>query len=169
MYYGNIEEHDVINGPGVRTILFVSGCTHKCRGCHNPDSWDFDYGEPFTKEVEDKIINYLKSPVVQGFSLLGGEPFDNVDDCVKLVKRIKQECPDKDIWVWSGYTFEYLNNHPSKRELLHLCDVLVDGRYNEGLRDLSLHYRGSSNQRIINIQDSLVQKDKIVFNKFYYK
>lgn len=169
MYYGNIEEHDVINGPGVRTILFVSGCTHKCRGCHNPDSWDFDYGEPFTKEVEDKIINYLKSPVVQGFSLLGGEPFDNVDDCVKLVKRIKQECPDKDIWVWSGYTFEYLNNHPSKRELLHLCDVLVDGRYNEGLRDLSLHYRGSSNQRIINIQDSLAQKDKIVFNKFYYK
>lgn len=169
MYYGNIEEHDVINGPGVRTILFVSGCTHKCRGCHNPDSWDFDYGEPFTKEVEDKIINYLKSPIVQGFSLLGGEPFDNVDDCVKLVKRIKQECPDKDIWVWSGYTFEYLNNHPSKRELLHLCDVLVDGRYNEGLRDLSLHYRGSSNQRIINIQDSLAQKDKIVFNKFYYK
>lgn len=169
MYYGNVEEHDVINGPGVRTILFVSGCTHKCRGCHNPDSWDFDYGEPFTKEVEDKIINYLKSPIVQGFSLLGGEPFDNVDDCIKLVKRIRQECPDKDIWVWSGYTFEYLNNHSSKRELLHLCDVLVDGRYNEGLRDLSLHYRGSSNQRIINIQDSLAQKDKIVFNKFYYK
>ena len=106
--------------------------------------------------------------MVQGFSLLGGEPFDNVEDCIKLVRRIRKDCPTKDVWVWSGYTFEHLKKHPLKRELLELCDVLVDGRYNEGLRDLSLHYRGSSNQRIINIKESLEQ-DIIIFNRYYYK
>ena len=168
MYYGNMEKRDVVNGPGVRTLLFVSGCTHQCRGCHNQDSWDFSYGDLFTEEVEDEIIEALSSPVVQGFSLLGGEPFDNVDDCIKLLKRIKRECPNKDIWVWTGYTFEYLSKHPSRRYLLELCDVLVDGRYNESLRDLSLYYRGSSNQRIINVQESL-DSNNIIFNKFYYK
>lgn len=168
MYYGNMERRDVINGPGVRTLLFVSGCTHQCRGCHNQDSWDFSYGDLFTKEVEDEIIEALSSPMVQGFSLLGGEPFDNIEGCVELLKRIRKECPTKDIWVWSGYTFEYLAKHPLKKQLLELCDVLVDGRYNEGLRDLTLHYRGSSNQRIINVQESL-DSNELIFNKFYYK
>lgn len=167
MYYGNIEKHDVVNGPGVRTLLFVSGCTHKCKGCHNKESWDFEYGDLFTDKEERLILEYMSSPMVQGFSLLGGEPFDNAEDCIKLLKAIKEKYPDKDIWVWSGYTFEHIIKHPIKKELLKLCDVLVDGKYIEGLRDLSLSFRGSSNQRIINIKESL-DKNKIIFDKFYY-
>ena len=168
MYYGNIEKHDVVNGPGVRTLLFVSGCTHKCKGCHNEDSWDFKYGEPFTKETEDLILKHMESPMVQGFSLLGGEPFDNVLECTHLLKRIKEKFPNKNIWVWSGYTFEQLTKDAERKAMLELCDVLVDGRYVDKLRDLTLTFRGSSNQRIINIKESL-DKNEIIFNKFYQK
>lgn len=166
MYYGNIEKHDIINGPGVRTLLFVSGCTHKCKGCHNQESWDFEYGEPFTKKEADLILEYMSSPMVKGFSLLGGEPFDNTQECIDLLKRIKEAYPEKDVWVWTGYTFEHLVKHPVKKELLELCDVLVDGRYVEGLRDLSLSFRGSSNQRIINVKESL-DNNEVIFNKFH--
>ena len=166
MYYGNIEKHDVVNGPGVRTLLFVSGCTHKCKGCHNKDSWDFKYGDPFTKETEDLILKHMESPMVQGFSLLGGEPFDNVLECVHLLKRIKKKFPNKNIWVWSGYTFEQLTKDTERKTMLELCDVLVDGRYIDKLRDLTLTFRGSSNQRIINIKESL-DKNEIIFNRFY--
>lgn len=168
MYYGNIEKHDAINGPGIRTLLFVSGCTHKCKGCHNKDSWDFKYGKPFTDDESRLILSHLSSPVVQGFSLLGGEPFDNLGECVKLLKQIKSIYPEKDIWVWSGYTYEQIISDPDKKHMLQYCDVLVDGRYVDKLRDLTLSFRGSSNQRIINIQESLTSGN-IVFNRFYKK
>ena len=162
MNFATIKYNDVSNGPGIRTSLFVSGCTHRCKGCFNSVAWDFDYGEKYTKETEDKIIESLKSPYIKGLTLLGGEPFEkqNQGELLKLVKRVRAELPKKTIWCFSGYTIEeMLSGELSKvettRPLLECIDVLVDGKFIEELKVLTLKFKGSSNQRTILVGETL--------------
>lgn len=169
MNYGEIKKCDIANGEGVRVSLFVSGCTHRCKGCFNADTWDFNFGKPYTQETEDYIISLLKSPYISGFTLLGGEPFEptNQRAVLPLLKKIKTEYPQKNIWCYTGYLFdnELLKNSRARcevtDEMLKCIDVLVDGRFVEEMKDVSLAYKGSSNQRIIDVQASL-QSDSII-------
>ena len=155
MYYADYKKFDFLNGTGLRNSLFVSGCNHYCKGCFNLKAWHFNFGQPYTDETEDMIINDLnnKSVNVKGLSLLGGEPFEHTETLLRLVKRVKSECESKDIWVWSGYTLEQILADEQKKELLSYCDVLVDGKFILEERDLTLKFRGSRNQRIININE----------------
>ena len=170
MNYANIKFTDISNGIGVRTSLFVSGCTHHCPGCFNPETWDFCYGKEYTKETEDKIIESLKPPYVAGLSLLGGEPFEpeNSETLAKLCERVKKELPGKTIWCYSGYSFDSdmmegkLSKVSSTRKLLENIDVLVDGEFVLELKDISLKFRGSSNQRIINVPASLKESSVVL-------
>lgn len=150
MNYGGIIFNDVGNGLGVRVSLFVSGCRNHCAGCFNPETWDFSYGKPFTKATEDRIIEALRPPWIQGLSILGGDPFEpeNEEALVPFVKRVKEELQDKDIWVYSGYTYEELEG----RELLLYADVLVDGPFVMDQKDAGLAFRGSRNQRVIHLE-----------------
>lgn len=157
MNYANIKYFDISNGDGVRTSLFVSGCNHHCEGCFNSIAWDFNYGEEYTDDVKNKIIESIKPHYIQGISILGGEPLDekNINTVESLIKEIKQneELSEKTVWVYTGYEFEYiLEKHP---EILKYIDVLVDGKFILELKDLSLKFKGSSNQRIIDVQKSL--------------
>ena len=151
MNYMRILDCDIANGPGWRISLFVSGCTIHCKGCFNQHTWDFCAGKPYTKHTEDKIIELLNRPYIRGLSILGGNPTEpqNEEELVKLCKRIKAELPDKDIWVWSGSTYEELLAKDD--ELIKVADVLVDGPFIEELKDVTLRFRGSSNQRIIEL------------------
>lgn len=161
MYYSQIRKLDVSNGCGIRTTLFVSGCTLNCEGCFNKDAQSFTNGELWTKEVENEFIEYTNNSHVVGVNLLGGEVFQqDLDIILNLVKRIKDETK-KPIWVWSGYLFDDIIKDSKKYEILQYIDVLVDGRFILAQRDLSLKYRGSSNQRIIDVKESLKQ-DKVV-------
>ena len=160
MNYAVIKWADVANGPGVRVSLFVSGCTHHCPGCFNREAWDFDYGRPFTAEEADQIVAALSPAHIKGLSLLGGEPFepDNQSAVLELVRRVRKAYPHKDIWCYSGYLFEDLaagrvGEH--SRELLEQLDVLVDGPFVLEKKDLSLRFRGSSNQRILDVPAGL--------------
>ena len=160
MNYATIKWTDIANGEGVRISLFVSGCTRHCKDCFNAVAWDFNYGQPFDEEVQNKIFEGLKADYIAGLSLLGGEPFEpeNQRALLPFVREAKKRFPDKTIWCYTGYRFEDLLAHPLRRKLVELCDVIVDGRYNEAERDLSLHFRGSRNQRIINVAESLQGK-----------
>ncbi|MNJ90115.1 anaerobic ribonucleotide reductase-activating protein [compost metagenome] len=151
--YCDYKRMDFLNGTGIRNSLFVSGCTHHCVGCFNAPAWNFNYGQRFTKDDEDMIVEDLKDERIRGLSLLGGEPFDNVEGLLPLLKRVKEESPRSDIWCWSGYTFEYLKEN--QLEMLELLDVLVDGKFEIDNKDLKLKFRGSSNQRVINAKESL--------------
>lgn len=153
MNYGGIKKTDIANGLGVRVSLFVSGCRNHCKGCFQPETWDFSYGKLYTPETEEEIIEALRPSWIQGLSILGGEPMEpeNEQALLPLVKRVRKECPNKDIWIYSGYVYEELRS----REILRYVDVLVDGRYEEKLRDPSLAFRGSSNQRILDARESL--------------
>lgn len=163
MNYAKWHKCDFINGKGIRTSLFVTGCSHHCKECWNKSIWDYEAGFEFTKQISDEIINYIKNnKPIQGLSLLGGEPFDNLE-LIGFVTKFKKECPDKDIWVWSGYTYEELLKDKRKLELLSLCDILVDGKFNLELKDLTLKFRGSKNQRIINVKES-IENNKIKLN-----
>ena len=161
MYYGKIRENDIANGNGIRITLFVSGCRNHCKNCFQPETWDFKYGSPFTKETEDHILDKLKNPYLRGLTVLGGEPFEpeNQPDVLRLIKRVKTELPNKDIWCYTGYTIEELLSENSRchtrftEELLSYIDTLVDGKFVEELKDISLNFRGSSNQRILNPKD----------------
>lgn len=163
MNYAEIKYCDIANGPGVRVSLFVSGCTHHCKNCFNEITWDFAYGEPFTKEVEDRIIEALRPDYIRGLTLLGGEPMEyaNQKGLLPFVKRVRKELPRKDIWCFSGYLFDreilekMCREQEVTRELLNCFDVLVDGRFVEELKDITLRFRGSSNQRIIDVPKSL--------------
>ena len=164
MNYGNIKNTDIANGEGVRVSLFVSGCRHHCKGCFNPETWSFKYGSEFTKEVEDNLINMLKPGYIKGLTLLGGEPMEpeNQQELVKLLRRIKKELPEKDIWCYSGYTFDTDLKPADGRvhtdvtdEILSYLNVLVDGQFVEELKDITLNFRGSSNQRLINVPETL--------------
>jgi anaerobic ribonucleoside-triphosphate reductase activating protein len=164
MNYAQIRKFDVANGPGIRSSLFVSGCTHNCPVCFNQDYINFNYGNPWTPEVEAEFIQQLKQPQVRGVTILGGEPMDQIHDrdLLELVKRIKNET-NQNIWIYSGYIFEELIQHPRRRAVLEYCDVLVDGRFELSLKNLNLKFRGSTNQRIIDLQPSLEQGRPILY------
>ncbi len=163
MNYGEIKKVDIANGEGVRVSLFVSGCTHHCKGCFNPETWSFSFGKTFTEETEDEIIGYLNHGYIKGLSLLGGEPFEpeNQRALLPFLKRVKAMFPEKNIWCYSGYTLdEELLKESRARcevtdEILSLIDILVDGEFIEAKRNLMLKFRGSENQRVIDVQKSL--------------
>lgn len=173
MNYATLRTHDVANGPGVRVSLFVSGCTHRCPGCFNAEAWDFGYGEPFTEAIADKIIAALSPDYIKGFSLLGGEPFEpcNQAALAPLLERIKKEYPDKTVWCYSGYDFEKdirvhrLGDAEVTDRMLACIDVLVDGEFVESKKDLSLRFRGSSNQRIIDVPASLASDEVVLWGE----
>lgn len=157
MNYGNIKKYDIADGPGVRVSLFVSGCRHHCKGCFNAETWDFQYGQPYTEETEKEILEALAPDYIQGFTLLGGEPFEpeNQPELAKLLKKIRGNYPNKDIWCYSGYLYDVDMVVGGKvfteatEEMLSCIDVLVDGEFIEAEKDLSLVFRGSRNQRIL--------------------
>ena len=151
MNYAEIKKVDIANGPGVRVSLFVSGCRNRCKGCFNPETWDFDYGRPFTRATEDEIIEALRPSWIQGLSILGGEPTEeeNAAVLIPFLKRVRAVLPDKDIWLYSGYTYEALRD----KEILTLADVLVDGPFLLEQKDAGLAFRGSRNQRIIDLRE----------------
>ena len=160
MNYATIKNCDIANGPGVRVSLFVSGCTHRCPGCFNEVAWDFNYGQPFTEETMDSIVEMLRPSYVRGLTLLGGEPFEpqNQGAVVELLRRIRQELPEKSIWAFSGYLFDkdiLSGRLGDTSEYLSYLDVLVDGPFVEAKKNLSLRVRGSENQRIIDVPKSL--------------
>lgn len=156
MRYGQIRKYDIANGPGIRTSIFVTGCSINCKNCFNKDYQDPNYGILWTDQTSKTIIEYLSKNEVAGLTILGGEPFDNTDDLIKVVGYIKNKI-DKPIWIYSGYTFEKLVTDEKNRSLLEIVDVLVDGPFIEAKKDLSLKFRGSSNQRIIDVPSSLSQ------------
>lgn len=160
MNYADIKRIDVANGTGVRVSLFVSGCTHRCKECFNPETWDFDFVQPFGEEQIQTILTYLDKSYIHGLSLLGGEPFEpqNQGAVMELVRWVREELPQKDIWCYSGYLFEELAAGKigvHSRTMLGMLDVLVDGPFVLEKKDLSLRFRGSSNQRIIDVRKSL--------------
>ena len=224
MYYGNMKYNDIANGIGVRTSLFVSGCRHHCKGCFQPQTWDFDYGKPFTKEEEEKIAASLREDYVAGLTVLGGEPMEaeNQEALYPFLKRIRQEFQDKSIWIYTGYLWEELTAEAPHAEgsesveaqpaegnesvkaqpeegsvqteaqpaegnpqkiflehrrycrckwtlpLLRLIDILVDGEFHEAEKDLSIRFRGSRNQRLIDVKESLARRE-VVLSEFMYK
>ena len=159
MYYGEIKDCDIANGEGVRISLFVSGCTNHCENCFQPQTWNFHYGKPFTEETEEKILHMLEPAFINGLTVLGGEPFEPKNQKILLpfLKKVRKTFPQKTIWCFSGFTLEELKkegSYPrceSTDEMLSLLDVLVDGRYVEKLHNISLRFRGSSNQRLIDL------------------
>ena len=171
MYYGNIKEFDVANGEGVRITLFVSGCTNHCEGCFQPATWDFRYGQPYTDETEERIIRFLDRPLTDGLTLLGGEPMepDNQRELVRLARRLKRERPDKTIWCFTGFIYER-DLLPGQRrhtevtdEFLSLIDVLVDGPFILQQRNLALTFRGSENQRVLDMQKTLREGKPVLY------
>ena len=171
MNYANIKNCDIANGPGVRVSLFVSGCTHRCPGCFNEVAWDFAYGEPFTEETVETVLTMLRPAYIRGLTLLGGEPFEpqNQEPVVKLLRRIKAEMPEKSIWAFSGYLFDRdllsgrVGDWEITREYLSYLDVLVDGPFVEAKKNLSLRFRGSENQRLIDVPESLRRGEVVLW------
>ena len=168
MHYGKIKEYDIADGPGVRVSLFVSGCRNRCKGCFNPETWDFHYGELFTEETQKQLVEALKPDYIQGLTILGGEPFEpeNQQTLAGLLRCIRRECPDKDIWCYSGYYYDTDMQPGGKvftedtKELLSLIDVLVEGPFIEEQRDLTLMFRGSRNQKIRRLSDGHIISDE---------
>lgn len=167
MNYSGIKYTDMINGEGIRVSLFVSGCSHYCKDCFNSDTWDPNYGSLFTEEIENDILNYFKkyNKSIKGLSLLGGDPtyISNIDTLVSFIKKFKNLFPEKDIWIWSGFTWEAIIESPKLLSLIELCDILVDGKFRIEEKDLNLKWRGSKNQRVINIKKSLELKETIKY------
>ena len=168
MNYATIKNCDIANGPGVRVSLFVSGCTHRCPGCFNEIAWDFDYGDPFTQETVDAILTMLKPDYIQGLTLLGGEPFEpqNQGAVVELLRQVKKAYPQKSIWAFSGYLFEkdiLSGRLGDTAEYLSYLDVLVDGPFIEAKKNLSLRFRGSENQRLIDVPASLARGETVLW------
>lgn len=163
MNYAGIKKLDVANGPGLRVTLFVSGCTHHCKGCFNKETWDFKYGDPFTEETQDLLIQYLDNEHINGLTLLGGEPFEpsNQKALAPFIAKVKEQIPDKTIWCFTGYDFEkdilgtMLDKWESTKKMLANIDILVDGQFKEELKDLNLRFKGSSNQRTIVVKESM--------------
>ncbi len=171
MNYGAIKKRDIANGTGVRVSLFVSGCTHHCEGCFNADTWDFGYGEPYTAAVEEEILELLAPDYVAGLSLLGGEPFErcNQRELVKLLRRVKERYPHKTVWCYSGYTLEELTGESRARcevtdEMLSMIDVLVDGEFVLEKKNIRLRFRGSENQRLIDMNATREQGEIVLWD-----
>lgn len=171
MNYADIKKCDVANGPGVRVSLFVSGCTHHCKECFNPETWGFKYGKPFTKDTEDKIIKYMEPDYIKGITLLGGEPLEHINQqgILPLLRRIKKMYPEKNVWCFTGYDFEkdvtgrMLVEWEETKELLSYIDVMVDGEFIIEKKDLGLIFKGSSNQRTIMVKESLASNKLILW------
>ncbi len=171
MYYGEIKKCDIANGEGVRVSLFVSGCTHHCPGCFNEATWDFHYGKEFTEETEKELLDALEPSYINGLSLLGGEPFEpeNQKALVPFLRKVKERYPEKNIWCYSGYLYDSQLLSESRArceytdEMLSMIDVLVDGRFVESLKDITLVFRGSSNQRLIDVKKSLESGDVVLW------
>lgn len=169
MNYADIKRIDVANGEGVRVSVFVSGCNHHCKGCFNECAWDFNYGNKFTEKQEEEVLKNLDHDYISGLTLLGGEPLEpvNQEGLLPLVKKVKEKFPDKKIWCYTGFDFEkdvvgkMAKQNETTQELLKYLDVVVDGKFEEDKKDLKLKFRGSSNQRILDVQESL-KENKIV-------
>lgn len=175
MNYATIKKRDIANGIGVRVSLFVSGCTHHCKNCFNKETWDFNYGEKFTDETAQLILDYLKPSFVNGLSILGGEPFEvqNQGVLITLLRKVKALYPDKDVWCYTGYLFDTQLLSESRArceytdEMLSYIDILVDGPYIEEQKDITLQFRGSKNQRIIDVKRSLDSGEVVIWDKLY--
>ncbi|QUF85672.1 anaerobic ribonucleoside-triphosphate reductase activating protein [Clostridium butyricum] len=156
MYYSKIKFNDVANGPGLRLSLFTSGCTHHCKGCFQPETWNFKNGEPFTLEKQKYIIEKSKNKYIAGLSLLGGDPLDNVDGILPLLQEYRKTfAATKSIWLWTGYLFEEILKDDLKSKVLPFIDVIIDGKFEENLKDITLKYKGSTNQRVIDVKKSV--------------
>ncbi|MBP3569081.1 MAG: anaerobic ribonucleoside-triphosphate reductase activating protein [Lachnospiraceae bacterium] len=172
MNYADIKQYDVANGPGIRVSVFVSGCTHYCKGCFNKEAWDFNYGKPFTEETIAMVLQYMEPSYVKGLTILGGEPMEpqNQPAVLSLLKRVREEYPEKSIWMFSGYDFEkdilgYMwKEIPETREIMSCLEVLVDGEFVEELKNLSLRFKGSANQRTILVQESLTSGKVVLYD-----
>lgn len=166
MYYSGIKEFDISNGPGIRTSLYVSGCTHHCKGCFNEETWDFNSGVPYTLDTEDYIIKELSNK--DGLSLLGGDPFDNLKDLdlYDLIARVREEYPNQNIWCWTGYTYEQIIKDAEMYHFFSLLDVVVDGRFIEAKKDIKLKFKGSTNQRVIDVKESIKQNSCIILEEY---
>lgn len=171
MMYSEIKNYDIANGPGVRVTLFVSGCTHHCEGCFNEMTWDFDYGNPFDESVQEQILAWLEPDYIAGLTLLGGEPLEHVNRQALLpfLRTVRKKYPKKDIWCYTGYRFEedvlgkFCKQWQDMREFLSYIDVLVDGEFVLAQKDISLQFRGSSNQRIILVRESLRSGETVLW------
>lgn len=165
MKYHNITHDDMLNGDGLRVVLWVAGCSHRCEGCHNPITWEYEYGLDFDDKAKQEIFNELSKDYISGITFSGGDPLYhmNVDGVEKLIVEIKEKFPNKTIWLYTGWTFEYLYYGNGNRKILENLDVLVDGPFKLKQRDINLYWRGSSNQRVIDVQESLKQ-GKIVLH-----
>ncbi|MCD8084687.1 MAG: anaerobic ribonucleoside-triphosphate reductase activating protein [Clostridiales bacterium] len=168
-----VKPMDIANGPGVRVSLFVSGCPHHCPGCFNEEAWDYDYGVPFTKEKEDEVMRYLRPDYIRGLTLLGGEPMDtgNQAGLLPLVRRVRAEFPDKTIWCFTGYDFDRdilgrMMQQEVTRELVPLFDVMVDGPFIQAKKNLGLRFRGSENQRVLDVRRSLAENRGVWLEEF---
>ena len=174
MYYGNIKRSDIANGEGIRTTLFVSGCRNHCKNCFNPETWNFTYGEPFTEEVEEYIFSTFKNPVLAGLTVLGGEPMEpeNQEALLPFLRRFKERFPDKTIWLFTGNLYEELTGQcgehpkclPITEDILALVDILVDGRYEEENHSIGIRFRGSTNQRIIDMNKTRAQGQIVIWD-----
>ena len=173
MHYADIKKADIANGLGVRVSVFVSGCNHHCKNCFNQEAWDFNYGKEFTEDTINEILEYMKPDYIEGITLLGGEPFEyeNQKELLKLVRRIKQEYPNKSIWSFTGFEFDkdimddMCNKYDETKELISYIDVMVDGKFDIDKKVLGLKFKGSTNQRTIDVQESLKNK-KVTLFKF---
>ncbi len=171
MNYADIKRFDVANGPGVRVSLFVSGCTHHCKNCFNQETWDFNYGKPFTETEENLILDYLSPSYISGLTLLGGDPMEpaNMKALLPLLSKVKKAYPDKPLWCFTGYLYEDLLGQmteafPYTKEFMSYLDILVDGPFIEEQKNLSLRFKGSENQRIIRVADSLSQNRLVLWD-----
>ena len=170
MHYGNIKNYDIADGEGVRVTLFCSGCTNRCEGCFQPETWDFCYGKEYTKETEDQLIQMLTNPNIQGLTLLGGDPFEpsNQRTLITLLRRVKQELPTKDVWAYTGFVYEQDLLEGQRKhtevtdEMLSYIDVLVDGPFVIDEKDISLYFRGSTNQRVIDMPKTLKSGNVVI-------
>ena len=173
MHYGEIKDCDIANGIGVRISLFVSGCRNHCPHCFQPETWNFTYGDPFTPEVEERILSMLSPAYIQGLTVLGGEPMEaeNQRDLLPFLRRVRQTYPTKTIWIYSGFTYEELHDSTCRArcevtdEILSLIDVLVDGRYVEEKRNISLRFRGSENQRLIDVPKTVAAGSVVLWGE----
>ncbi len=182
MYYAAVKKTDIANGPGVRVSLFVSGCTHRCSGCFNSEAWDFNYGREYTEETEQEILRALAPDYIRGLSVLGGEPMEpeNRGAVLQLLRAVRRQFPDKDIWCYTGFDYEKdllrrsghsedLHKRPAEDEImqiLSMTDVLVDGEFVKERKNLRLAFRGSENQRLIDVQASLRQNETVCLTEF---
>lgn len=165
MNYIKISKCDTANGTGIGVVLWVSGCNRHCHGCHNPQTWDFNAGQPFTEDTMQELLEALNKPYISRLTLSGGHPLEpkNLEVVYKIIKTVKENFPNKSIWLYTGYIFEYALPNNDVYNIVSLCDVVVDGRYNEHEKDISLAWRGSSNQRVIDVQKSLKQNEVILY------